>query len=193
MTRIADVASHGTQIVWKTLDHPRYPRNPLLCTTTKPGDNELMKTLKRLRLILVWAAGAPGPLPGGRGGARPEPRPPKGFDGTSSTAPSFMSKEVRRVAASRSDVKPDYSSRQACEVSVDGIAFRSYIGMADLRVTVDDLQLARRFRAGARGGNGICRFRGAVAGVGGVDAEGCCWSPGAAVAQVVVLPDATVA
>src|SRR5258706_15375541 len=59
-------------------------------------------------------------------------------------AVAYMSKEVQRVAASRSAMwKPDYSSRQAYEASVEPnrTRFRAYIGLADSRVAIDDLQL----------------------------------------------------
>ena len=100
------------------------------------------------------------------------------------------------MAASRNALwKPDYSSRQAYEASVEPNRkrFRWYIGLADPRVAVDDLQMVATVSQPALAAEtdqfSVYAVRWPV--LAGVDAEGLLLEPkGRVVAQVVVLPDA---
>ncbi|MBI4621719.1 MAG: dienelactone hydrolase family protein, partial [Verrucomicrobia bacterium] len=111
-------------------------------------------------------------------------------------ASAFMANEIKRVAGARETLwKPDYSSQQAYETSVEPNRkrFQDYIGLKDTRVAADDLELVAKISqpalAAESAGVSVHAVRWRV--LPGVDAEGLLLEPkGPARAQVVVLPEA---
>jgi dienelactone hydrolase len=152
--------------------------------------------------LLVWAFVASAPLGAADSdvvslpGTTPLRQTGDLTERTIAGAVAFMAKEVRHAAALRGEMwKPDYTSRQAYEASVEPNRkrFSASIGLADERVRIDDLQLVATVSQPALVADtndfSVYAVRWPV--LTGVDAEGLLLEPKRRVrAQVVALPDA---